>query len=144
MKQYSRYFYKTLLITNIIYVLLSWIIVSRRNITLPFLRLELGAILISLIIGLAYYIFKSEKGNSIINVILAYVLVLPSLLVFRANFGQILFRSAAFIYIIFVIIGVIYSIALYVASKKYQSETNDLNSLLKNNEEQKEEKTPEK
>ncbi len=144
MKQYSRYFYKTLLITNIIYVLLSWIIVSRRNITLPFLRLELGAILISLIIGLAYYIFKSEKGNSIINVILAYVLVLPSLLVFRANFGQILFRSAAFIYIIFVIVGVIYSIALYVASKKYQSETNDLNSLLKNNEEQKEEKTPEK
>ena len=144
MKQYSRYLYKTLLITNIIYVLLSWIIVSRRNITLPFLRLELGAILISLIIGLAYYIFKSEKGNSIINVILAYVLVLPSLLVFRANFGQILFRSAAFIYIIFVIVGVIYSIALYVASKKYQSETNDLNSLLKNNEEQKEEKTPEK
>jgi phosphotransferase system glucose/maltose/N-acetylglucosamine-specific IIC component len=114
----------------------------RRDIILPFLRLELGAIIISLIIGLAYTIYKSEKGKPIINVIISYLLVLPSLLVFRSNFGQILFRSAAFIYIIFVIVGIIYTIAIYVASKKYQHEVNDLNALLKNKD-QEEEKTPE-
>jgi phosphotransferase system glucose/maltose/N-acetylglucosamine-specific IIC component len=106
----------------------------RRDINLPFLRLELGAIIISLIIGLAYTIFKSEKGKPIINVIISYLLVLPSLLVFRSNFGQILFRSAAFIYIIFVIVGIIYTIALYVASRKYKQEADDLNAMLNKHE----------
>jgi phosphotransferase system glucose/maltose/N-acetylglucosamine-specific IIC component len=142
MKAYRQYFLRSLVIVNIIYILLTWVIMRRRDIILPFLRLELGAIIISLIIGLAYTIYKSEKGKPIINVIISYLLVLPSLLVFRSNFGQILFRSAAFIYIIFVIVGIIYTIAIYVASKKYQHEVNDLNALLKNKD-QEEEKTPE-
>jgi phosphotransferase system glucose/maltose/N-acetylglucosamine-specific IIC component len=141
MKAYRQYFLRTLIIVNVIYILLTWVIIRRRDINLPFLRLELGAIIISLIIGLAYTIFKSEKGKPIINVMIAYLLVLPSLLVFRSNFGQFLFRSAALIYIIFVIVGIIYAIALYVASRKYKQEADDLNTMLKKQEDKEEENT---
>jgi len=141
MKQFSKYFLKTLFIVNIIYMLIAWIIVRRAEVNLPFLRLELGAILISLILAFAMSIYRSEKGHPIINVIIAYLLVMPSLFIIRANFGRLLFRSAWLLYIIFIVIGIIYAIALWVASKKYQKEVDDLNQLLKK--EDGKEKTPE-
>jgi phosphotransferase system glucose/maltose/N-acetylglucosamine-specific IIC component len=100
---------------------------------MPFIRLEVGVILIAFFLSIAHTIYKSEKGHPIVNVILAYILIFPSLYVVRFNFGKLLFRSAALIYILFVVIGIIYSIALYFASKKYKKEVDDLNQLLQEN-----------
>jgi|SRR6056297_3447274 len=141
MKRYAQYFLSSFVIVNLLYIILTWMILRRREIIMPFLRLELGAMIIALITALAYFVYRSEKGHAIINVIMAYILLLPSLYVFRANFGRYLFRSAAFIYIIFIVLGVIYSMALFMASKKYKHEVNDLNALLRKNESDKE-KTP--
>ncbi|MCF7924104.1 MAG: hypothetical protein K9L64_03225 [Candidatus Izimaplasma sp.] len=135
MKRYLNYFLKTLFIINLIYIILSFIIFRRFNISLLYFRLEIGAIIISIILSLAYYIFKTDKGIGILNVILAYVLIIPSLYIFRFNFGRYLFRSAWLIYIIFIIIGIIYGIVLYVVSKKYKSEVKHLNELLEKNKE---------
>jgi cbb3-type cytochrome oxidase subunit 3 len=140
-KQYMRYLYKTLFIVNLIYILIAFIIFRRAGVTLPFIRLEIGALLISLIISLAISIYRSEKGHPIINVIIAYLLVMPSLFIIRSNFGRLLFRSAWILYIIFIVIGIIYAIALWVASNKYKKEVDQLNALLEDDD--KENKTPE-
>lgn len=140
-KQYMRYLYKTLFIVNLIYILIAFIIFRRAGVTLPFIRLEIGALLISLIISLAISIYRSEKGHPIINVIIAYLLVMPSLFIIRSNFGRLLFRSAWILYIIFIVIGIIYAIALWVASNKYKKEVDQLNALLEDD--NKENKTPE-
>ena len=141
MKTIRHTFYKLLLIINLIYVILAGIIYRRRDISLPFIRLELGAIVIALIITAAISIYRSEKGHTLINIILAYILVLPSLYVFRNNFGRLLFRSAAVLYIIFITIGIIYGVALYIASRKYKQEVDDLNAMLSKHDQEKEKNT---
>lgn len=141
MKTIRHTFYKLLLIINLIYVILAGIIYRRRDISLPFIRLELGAIVIALIITAAISIYRSEKGHTLINIILAYILVLPSLYVFRSNFGRLLFRSAAVLYIIFITIGIIYGVALYIASRKYKQEVDDLNAMLSKHDQEKEKNT---
>lgn len=133
MKRFNKQFLNTFFVVNIIYILLSMIIYRRTSQTMSFIRLEIGALIISLIIAIAYMIYKSEKGHPIINVIVAYIFVFPSLLIVRQNFGRLLFRSATLLYIIFITVGIIYSIALYVASKKYKKEVDGLNQLLEKN-----------
>ncbi|MFP4478308.1 MAG: hypothetical protein ACLFPM_02600 [Candidatus Izemoplasmatales bacterium] len=140
MKNFSNIFYKILFIVNIIYIILAFIIFRRFDYLLPFFRLEIGAILISLILSTAYSVFKSEKGNAVINIIIAYVLVIPSMFVVRLNFGRYLFRSLWILYIIFIIFGCIYALALLLVQKKHKEEIDQLNKLLKTKEDK--EKTP--
>ena len=136
MKRYLNYFLRIYGIINVLYLLLALIVFRRTDNVMPFIRLELGVIIISVILTSAYSIYKLEKGNAIINVIIAYMLVLPSLFIVRLNFGRLLFRSLTLLYIIFIIIGLIYSVALFVASKRYKKEVDDLNELLKEKEDQ--------
>lgn len=140
MKMFTSIFLKILFIVNIIYILLAFIIFRRFDYMLSFFRLELGVIIISIILAIAYSVFKSEKGNALLNIIIAYILIIPSLFVVRANFGRYLFRSLWILYFIFIIVGCIYGIALLVAQKKYKKEVNQLNELLKTKEVK--EKTP--
>ncbi|HQN74761.1 MAG TPA: hypothetical protein PK160_01855 [Bacillota bacterium] len=130
MKKYSGIFLKFLFIINIIYIILATIVYRRLDIRLSFVRLEIGVLIISLILSLATYIMKLEKGNSIVNVILGYIIIVPSLYVFRNNFGTYLFRSVWLIYILMVVVGIIYGVVLYVLNKKYKDEVKHLNELL--------------
>ncbi|MGD9761182.1 MAG: hypothetical protein AB7U52_01940 [Candidatus Izemoplasmatales bacterium] len=130
MKKYSGIFLKFLFIINIIYIILATIVYRRLDIRLTFVRLEIGVLIISLILSLATYIMKLEKGNSIVNVILGYIIIVPSLYVVRNNFGIYLFRSVWLIYILMVVVGIIYGVVLYVLNKKYKDEVKHLNELL--------------
>ncbi len=130
MKKYSGIFLKFLFIINIIYIILATIVYRRLDIRLTFVRLEIGVLIISLILSLATYIMKLEKGNSIVNVILGYIIIVPSLYVVRNNFGTYLFRSVWLIYILMVVVGIIYGVVLYVLNKKYKDEVKHLNELL--------------
>lgn len=130
MKKYSGIFLKFLFIINIIYIILATIVYRRVDIRLTFVRLEIGVLIISLILSLATYIMKLEKGNSIVNVILGYIIIVPSLYVVRNNFGIYLFRSVWLIYILMVVVGIIYGVVLYVLNKKYKDEVKHLNELL--------------
>ncbi|MFW5795067.1 MAG: hypothetical protein ACOCV1_06245, partial [Bacillota bacterium] len=130
-----NYFLKTFFIVNLIYIVLSLIIYYRIDIRLLYFRLEIGAILISIILAFAYTIFKTDKGYGILNVIVAYLIIIPCLFIFRINFGRYLFRSAWLIYILFIIFGIIYGIVLYFVSKKYKEEVKHLNDLLEKTQE---------
>lgn len=130
MKKYISIFLKFLFFINVIYIILATIVYRRADIRLPFVRLEIGVLIISLILSLSTYIFKLEKGNSIVNAILGYLIIIPSLYVVRNNFGTYLFRSVWLIYILMVVVGIIYGIVLYVLNKKYKEEVDHLNKLL--------------
>ena len=130
MKKYFNTFVKTFFYSSIPFIILSFMIMRRTNIDMLYVRVTITNIIWSLLLGFAITVFKSEKGNSVVNSILGYVLILPALLVFRRTFGDYLFSSVWVIYIIMAVIGIIYGIALLVASKRYKSEVEELNRLL--------------
>jgi phosphotransferase system glucose/maltose/N-acetylglucosamine-specific IIC component len=130
MKKYISIFLKFLFFINIIYIILAAVVFRRLDIRLSFVRLEIGVLIISIILSFATYIMKLEKGNSVVNVILGYIIIIPSLFVIRNNFGTYLFRSAWLIYILMIVVGIIYGVVLYVLNKRYKEEVNHLNKLL--------------
>ena len=86
--------------------------------------------MISIFIAIAIRVFKSEKGNGIVNAILGYIIIFPTVIVVRIFYNSYLLRLTYLVYIFFIILGVIYGVALLVASKKYKSEVDELNRLL--------------
>lgn len=130
MKDYGRIYLKVYLITHLVFLLLALIVLRRAQVTYAFIRLEIGAILVSVIVGFAVWLFRLEKGNSLINTILGYLIIIPSIFVLRNTFGQYLFRFTWLIYVVMVCVGIIYGIAVWVVSKKYKKEVKDLNELL--------------
>lgn len=139
MRKYLKTFYKTFFITSLLTIVLNLIIIRRFSIALAYVKISLSVLLISIFIALAIRIFKSEKGKGYINAILGYLLIIPALLIIRATYGDYLFRFTYTIYIIIAVIGLIYGVALFVASKKYKTEVNELNRLLLEKEEDNEE-----
>jgi len=131
MKDYGRIYLKVYLIMHLVFLLLALIVLRRAQVTYAFIRLEIGAILVSAIVGFAVWLFRLEKGNSLINTILGYLVIIPSIFVLRNTFGQYLFRFTWLIYVVMVCVGIIYGIAVWVVSKKYKKEVADLNQLLK-------------
>ena len=130
MKKYLNTLAKTFLITTIPLILIAAFIYRRFDVQIGYNRVTIGALLIALIIALAIRVFKSEKGKPIVNAILGYIIIVPALLVVRRVFGDYLFSRVWVIYIVIAAVGIIYAIALYVASKKYKTEVDELNRLL--------------
>lgn len=130
MKDYGKIYLKVYLITHLVFLLLALVVLRRAQVTYAFIRLEIGAILVSAIVGFAVWLFRLEKGNSLINTILGYLIIIPSIFVLRNTFGQYLFRFTWLIYVVMVCVGIIYGIAVWVVSKKYKKEVKDLNELL--------------
>lgn len=130
MKRYFQIYLKCFLIVQLIFILLAFFIYRRTENSLPFMRLSLGAFIIAIFIALSIYIFKHDKGNGIINAILGYVTLIPAIFLIRFIFGQALFRFTWLFYLLFIFVGFIYGIALFIVSKKYKHLTNELNALL--------------
>lgn len=130
MKKYLNTLLKTFFATSFVTLVISNGIRRRFDVELPYPRIMVATLMIALIIALAIRVFKCEKGYPWLNAILGYLIAMPSLFVFRFAFGTYLFRFSYTLYIIMGIVLIIYGIALWVASKKYRSEAEELNRLL--------------
>lgn len=130
MKKYLKTYYHAFFFISLIMFILSVIINRRFSVDISYRIVFIASFLMTVFIALAIRVFKSEKGNSVLNTILGYLIIIPALFIVRNAFGSYLFRFTWTIYIIMAVIGVIYGIALFVASKKYKSEVNELNRLL--------------
>jgi hypothetical protein len=130
MKVYGTIYLKVYLVMHLIFILLSLIVLRIADITYPFIRLEIGAILISGVVSLAIFMFRLEKGHTVINTVLGYLILIPSIFMLRNTFGQYLFRFTWLLYVLMVFIGIIYGTAVWIVSKKYQKEVKELNDLL--------------
>lgn len=130
MKNYLRRYASSFLILTIINVILAMYVVRRYDMNLPYLAFTISTFINSAFVALARSVFKSEKGNAVVNSILAYVLIIPVLYIIREVYGSVLFRLSYTIYIVLAIILIIYGIGLLVAKKRYKSEVDELNRLL--------------
>ena len=139
MKSYLKTYLTTLFVINIIFILIVMLLAKRVQVPFGFFRLEIGAILMAIFLSFTVWIFKWEKGNSVMNVICGYITIVPAMFIFRFLFGIHLFRFTWYLYILLVIIGIIYGIVVFVVSKKYKDEVNELNRLLKEKEAEKDE-----
>lgn len=138
MKKYGNILVKTTFILILLMVFITGAIYRVTNVRLAYTRVTVGTLIMSLIIAAAIIVFKSEKGKGYINAILGYIIIIPALFVFRIIFGTYLFKRIWYLYILIAIIGIIYGIALWVASRKYETEVTELNRLLLNKEEDEE------
>lgn len=131
MKEFGKLYLKVFFIIHLISLVLAFMVLRRTEYNYPFIRIELGILLISLISSFSIWLFKLEKGYSLLNTVLGYLVFIPALFVLRFVYGNYLFRFTWLIYVIMVIIGIMYGIAVYVVSKKYKKEVDELNELLK-------------
>ena len=132
MKRYISIYLKVFFFMSVLFLLLSLIVARRSGVTLPFVRISYGVFIVSVFVSLTLWLFKLEKGNSLLNVILGYFMLIPGILVIRNVYGLYLFRLSSLIYIIMMVIGIIYGIVLWIVSKKYKQQVDDLNKLIEN------------
>lgn len=130
MKEILKRYLKVYLGIHLVFLLLAMLVYRRTQVVYPFIRLELGAILISLFVTLSIGMFRYEKGNGILNTIAGYLLLIPGIFILRETFGNYLFRFSWLIYLFMVGVGIIYGVSVFVVSRKYKKEVQDLNQLL--------------
>jgi hypothetical protein len=130
MKRYAKIYLNVFFYMSILFLLLSIIVNRRSDILLPFPRISYGIFVVSLFLSFTIWLFKLEKGNSLMNVILGYFILIPAILIIRNVYGTYLFRFSSLIYIVFIVIGIIYGLVLWIVSKKYKKEVDDLNKLI--------------
>jgi len=137
MKTYGKLYLKIYFIMSLISLFLAFMVLRRTDYQYPFIRIQLGLLIISLIVTLAFYLFKLEKGHSVFNTILGYIVLIPAIFLLRTVYGNYLFRFTWMIYISVVVVGIIYGVAVYVVSKRYKKEVDELNELLHQDQENK-------
>lgn len=138
MKDFLKIYLIVYLVVNITFLILSAIVYQVSGYTYPFIRIALGAIIMAGIVGFAVWLFRLEKGNSLLNIILGYIALIPAIFVLRNVFGNYLFRFTWAIYMVIVAVGIIYGVAVYVVTKKHQKEVAALNELLERDDKKKE------
>lgn len=130
MKDFIRRWAYAYSIVNIVFLIVSFVILRRLNIDVPFLRLSLGAIAISLFIASSVSVFKSNI-NGIMRTVLGFLLILPIVFITRKVFGVLVFRFSIAVFIFALICSIIYALAVFTVSKKYKKEEVALNELLR-------------
>lgn len=133
MKKYIDIYLKSFFFMSLLFLFLSIIVSRRTNISPAFALVSYGIFIVSIFLSTSIWLFKREEGNSLIQAIIGYLILIPAILVIRNVYGTALFRFTYFIYIIFIIIGIIYGIVFAVVSKKYKKEVEQLNEMIKKN-----------
>lgn len=132
MKAYIKIWLGAFAAVNGMMLLISLIIMRRLNISnLPFVKLETGALVISLFIALSAFIFQLKRGNIILKIAGGLLAVLPSVFVLRNIFGILVFRYSFVIYLAFAVCALIYGLVVFITAHKTKKEENELNKLIK-------------
>ncbi len=142
MKKYLFIYAVAFTLLMIVFTFLSIAIFRRTEIVIPFTRVVVTGFIMTVFISLSVFFFRLEKGNSIVNTVIGFIILLPDLIIMRRTFGDWLFRFSSTIYLLAVLVAIIYSAAVIVVSRKAKKEEANLNRLLK--QKQKEEDEAEK
>lgn len=138
MQKYYKTFLKAFFITTLVFILFAIVVYRRADHTFGYALMTVVVLFISALISLSIRIFKSEKGNPIVNAVISFLVWIPVIVLINRQFGTPLSISITFLYLFIGGVAIVYAVAMYVASRKYKSEVNELNRLLlkKQNEEQ--------
>lgn len=130
MKFIQRWVY-SFAITSLALILFNLIVIVRFAINPGYIRVTLGAVIISALVASSITLFKMKKGNDILKAFLGLLPLLPITLVLRNIYGTAVFRASVFLWILAAIFVVSYSLAVVVVSSKAKKEEKELNHLLK-------------
>ena len=133
MKYIQRWVY-SFAITSVALILFNLGVYVRLGLNPGYIRVVLGAIMISALIAASITIFKCKKGNDILKAFLGLLPLLPINLIMRSIYGVAVFRAAIFFWTLALIFVVAYSVAVAVVSHKAKREEKELNVLLKDKE----------
>ncbi|MGD9909622.1 MAG: hypothetical protein AB7U79_03335 [Candidatus Izemoplasmatales bacterium] len=135
MRRFSKVFMKMFFIASMIQLFITLAILHRLNITYGFIALTLGSLMMALFLTFSRLIFEREKGNALINILLSFLVLLPTVFILRRLYDVIIFRYTFVIYLFIGIILAIYAGLLYLTHQSTKKETSDLNNLLKKDKE---------
>jgi putative effector of murein hydrolase LrgA (UPF0299 family) len=130
MKKYAGTFLKTMLFANLGFLLVAAIVRYRLNISYPFISIETGAILFSLLVAGGIRILRASRGNAVVNAILGLIMILPAIVVMRVVFSIAVFRFAFVVYVFASVAAIAYASAVVVSSLSAKKAAKDLNELL--------------
>lgn len=130
MKKYLSIYAISFSLLMVVFTILSIGIFRRSGIVIPFTSVIVTGFIMTIFIALSIFFFRFEKGNSLLNTVIGFVVLLPDLIIMRRTFGDWLFRFSSTIYLLAVMIAVIYSVAVIVVSRKAKKEETNLDRLL--------------
>ncbi len=117
-------------ITSVALILFNLFVILRFSVNLGYIRVAIGALIISVLVASSITLFKMKKGNDILKAFLGILPLLPITLVLRNMYGTGVFRATVFLWILAAIFVVAYSLAVVVVSSKAKKEEKELNTLL--------------
>lgn len=126
---FNRWAY-SFVITNIIFIVVTFFVLRRLNINMPYLKMSIASLFVAFFVSLSITLFKMKKGNQIVNIILSVIALLPIIFILRRAFGVIVFRYSFIIYILASVFLLGYGIAVFVIAKKSKATEEQLNKLL--------------
>lgn len=133
MKKYFDIYLKSFFFMSLLFLFLSIIAYKRTDVRPPFALVSYGIFIVTIFLSISIWLFKREEGNSLMQAIIGYLVLIPAILTIRNVYGTALFRFTYLIYIIFIIIGIIYGVVFAVVSKKYKNEVEQLNEMIDKN-----------
>lgn len=139
MKNYFKLYAYIYAIFTIIAFTLALYIDRNYAVVIPIRNVFWGSIIISLLLALSLTIFKQRWGNGVMNVIIGYLTILPTIFVLRIMYGTTLFRTTFGLYLLGLIYAVIYSLVILYGSIKNKKMETKLNELLEKQKESNEE-----
>ena len=118
-------------LVNMLFIIGAAVVTRRLGLDIPYLKLTVGAGIISLLGAFSATIYKSNKLNDVLRAILAFLVSLPSIFIIQKLFNKVIFKYSFGVYIIALVCAVIYAAAVMAVTKKYKNEEKALNELLK-------------
>ncbi len=131
MKKLINRFTATFTITVLVMILVNFVIQRRLAVTYPFIATTLAALLIALSAALSITLFRLQKINAILAVVLGLIPLMAIPLILRRLYGLVIFRFSFVLLIAFALCALAYAIAVIVVAGRYKKEARELNDLLK-------------
>lgn len=139
-KQYLKRWSISYAIINLVFLIVSFIVKRRLNISISYLNVSIGAVVIAVFAALSVSLFKMKKGNQIVKTVLGLLALAPVVLVTRKIFGVMVFRYSFVIYVFAAICAISYCVAVFVVARRAKLDEKELNSLLHSSDEKSEKK----
>jgi len=130
MKRFSKVFMKMFFVATMIQLFITLAIAHRLNISYGFIQITLGTLFMSLFLTFSRLIFEKENGNAIINLLLSFLILIPTVFILRRLYDYIIFRYTFIIYLLIGLLLAIYAGLLYLTHQSTKKDTKDLNDLL--------------
>lgn len=139
-KQFLKRWAITYAIINLVFFVACYIVQRRFGISLSYLKVSIGAVLIAVFVTISISLFKMKKGNQVVKTATGLIALAPVVIIAKQIYGSMVFRYSFVIYIFAAICAISYCVAVFVVARRAKIDEKELNSLLHSGDEKSEKK----